>query len=218
VTAVYLTAGYPEPVARLLTGLCTNSVPVQVMHQVDRGTTDGPRLALPWHDQRSFARPHLPQGSPASPALANLAAYRFDARLQALARSAGAAYTRYADDLVFSGDDAFTRSASRFAARVGAIAVEEGFHIQHRKTKLMRQGARQRAAGIVINEKINIARPEYDRLKAILWNCVKHGPSEQNRSQVSDVRAHLAGRIAHTTRLNPDRGERLRQLFERIVW
>jgi hypothetical protein len=218
VTAVYLTAGYPEPVARLLSGLCTNTVPVQVMHHVDCAAAAGLRRTLPWQEQRPFACPHLPQGSPASPALANLAAYRLDARLAALSQGAGALYTRYADDLVFSGDDAFARSVSRFDVRVGTIALEEGFDVQHRKTRLMRQGGRQRVAGIVVNEKINIARDEYDLLKAILWNCVKHGPSEQNRSHVSDFRAHLAGRIAHAFRLNPKRGERLRGLFERIAW
>jgi RNA-directed DNA polymerase len=218
VTAIFLAAGYPEPVARILSGLCTNTVPVQVMRQVCGAASDRSALALPWSDQRPFACPHLPQGSPTSPALANLAAYRFDDRLAAFSAAAGASYTRYADDLVFSGDESFARSARRFLTRVAAIALEEGFAIQHRKTRIMRQGIRQKAAGVVINEKINIPRDEYDRLKAILCNCAKHGPLDQNRANVADFRAHLAGRVAHATRLNPERGQRLVRLFERIVW
>ena len=213
VTAIFLTAGYPEPVARMLSGLCTNTVPTQVMHQVARAAPDGPGSTMPWQDQRPYACPHLPQGSPTSPALANLAAYRFDARLAALSAAAGAVYTRYADDLVFSGDDSFARSVHRFSTQVAAIAIEEGFAIQHRKTRIMRQGVRQRAAGIVINQKINMARDDYDRLKAILCNCVRHGPAEQNRSNVADFRAHLAGRVAHAARLNPDRGQKLTRLL-----
>ena len=44
-----------------------------------------------------------------------------------------------------------------------AIALEEGFAVQHRKTRVMRQGVRQRAAGVVINQKINMGRDDYDR-------------------------------------------------------
>ena len=61
--------------------------------------------------------------------------------------AAGAVYTRYADDLVFSGGDDFARSVHRFKTHVAAIAIEEGFAVQHRKTRVMRRGVRQRAAG-----------------------------------------------------------------------
>ena len=61
-------------------------------------------------------------------------------------------------------------------------------------------------------------RDDYDRLKAILCNCVRHGPHEQNRAGVADFRAHLAGRVAHAARLNPERGRRLMRLFEQIAW
>ena len=168
--------------------------------------------------RRLYRQPHLPQGAPTSPALANLAAYRLDARLAGLARAAEANYTRYADDLVFSGGEAFARSIARFPTHVAAIALEEGFAVQHRKTRVMRQGVSQRAAGVVINQKINMPRDDYDRLKAILCNCVRHGPHGQNREGVADFRAHLAGRVAHARRLNPGRGQRLLRLFEQIAW
>ena len=150
--------------------------------------------------------------------MANLAAYRLDARLNGLARTAEAVYTRYADDLVFSGGGAFARTIARFPTHVAAIALEEGFHIQHHKTRVMRQGVRQRAAGVVINQKFNITRHDYEKLKAILCNCVRHGPESQNRAGVPDFRAHLAGRVAHVARLNPERGQRLMRVFERIEW
>jgi RNA-directed DNA polymerase len=220
VIAVFLTAGYPEPVARRLAGLCTNTVPRAILGKAPGSGSEAERSSKEaiWRAGQLYRVPHLPQGAPTSPALANLAAYRLDARLAGLARAAGACYTRYADDLVFSGDEDFARSIGRFPTHVAAIALEEGFAVQHRKTRVMRRGRRQRAAGVVINEKINMPRDDYDRLKAILCNCVRHGPHGQNRAGVPDFRAHLGGRVAHAARLNPERGQRLARLFEQIVW
>ena len=59
---------------------------------------------------------------------------------------------------------------------------------------------------------------EYDCLKAILYNCVRHGPASQNRDGRPDFRGHLLGRVAHVTLLNPSRGGRLRAQFEQIRW
>jgi len=218
VVAIFLTAGYPEPVARLLTGLCTNTVPLDVWNQSARLATGPVGSAVSWRARRFYRQPRLPQGAPTSPALANLAAYRLDARLTGLADAAQASYTRYADDLVFSGGESFARSIGRFAIHVAAIALEEGFAVQHRKTRIMRQGVRQLAAGVVINQRINMTRHHYDRLKAILWNCARYGPHGQNRAGLADFRAHLAGCVAHAARINPERGQKLVRLFERISW
>ncbi len=214
VTALFLTAGYPEPVARLLSGLATNRVPGSVWND----PAAPPRTADSWRFRRLHEHPHLPQGAPTSPALANLAAHRLDVRLSALAESSGARYTRYADDLAFSGDRDFERSVGRFSIQVGAIALEEGFEVHTRKTRIMRRGVRQRVAGVVLNERPNVVRGDYDTLKAILHNCVRHGPLGQNRRPHDDFRAHLLGRIAHVASLHPDRGRKLHEMFGRIDW
>ncbi len=203
VRALFRTAGYPGDVARTLAGLCTNRVPVEVCEQG----------AGVW-----FRRPHLPQGAPTSPALANLCAYRLDRRLAGLAAKRGASYTRYADDLAFSGGEELERAARRFQVVVCRIALEEGFEINTRKSRFMRRGARQQLAGVVVNERLNCRRDAYDLLKATLTNCARRGPGGQNRHGVADFRAHLAGRIAQLAQLNAARGERLRALFGRIDW
>lgn len=214
ITALFLTAGYPEPVARLLSGFCTNSVPPDIWAD-PRCPIQGPEH---WRLRRLHRQTHLPQGAPTSPAIANLCAYRLDCRLQALAASVEARYTRYADDLAFSGDHQLARAVERFQTQVGAIALEEGFVVQHRKTRAMRQAVRQRVAGVVLNVRPNAPRPDYDRLKATLTNCIKQGPQSQNRDGHSDFQAHLRGRIAYVAALNPNRGQRLRDLFEQIAW
>ncbi len=211
VQAFFRTAGYPETVADLLGGICSNAAP----HDVWRGAPPlDPRLL---HDARAlYSRPHLPQGAPTSPALANLCAYRVDCRLAGLARSAGAVYTRYADDLAFSGGEEFDRSVERFSAQAAAILSEEGFAVHHRKTRIMRQGVCQRLAGLVANQRVNVPRADFDRLKATLTNCIRHGLERQNRDAHPSFRAHLEGRVAFVESINPARGARLRGLLERI--
>jgi RNA-directed DNA polymerase len=214
IQAVFRTLGYPEPVADLLGGICTNATPWDFWKQV--AVAIGPVCA--GEARRLYSRPHLPQGAPTSPALANICCYRLDCRLRALAESVGATYTRYADDMAFSGDAEFEKCAERFGLHVTAILREEGFAVHHRKTRLMRQGSRQHLAGLVTNARINVVRGDFDRLKAALTNCVRSGPERQNREGRPRFRSHLEGRIAFVEMINPNKGRRLRAIFERIQW
>ena len=205
VVALFHTAGYPERVAALLAGLCTNCVPADVWDaSSSRASANNTRR------NRALRSPHLPQGAPTSPAVANLCAYRLDVRLAGLAAAANASYTRYADDLAFSGEEDFARSARRFPIQAAAIALEEGFCVNHRKTRIMRRSVRQQIAGVVVNEKLNTRRSDYDELKAILHNCVRGGPDSRSRAAPADFRSHLLGRIEHVRMLNPARGAKLR--------
>lgn len=211
VQVMFRTAGYPEPVANLLGGLCTNAAPRSIW---GRGL-DPVRMADARH---LYAWPHLPQGAPTSPALANICAHRVDCRLTGLAEACGAVYTRYADDLAFSGGEDFERCSERFSVHVAAILLEEGFAVQHRKTRIMRQGVRQYLAGIVANEHLNVIRSDFDALKATLTNCIRHGAASQNREGRADFRMHLQGRVSFVEMINAKRGAKLRKLFEQVRW
>ncbi|HUA22098.1 MAG TPA: reverse transcriptase family protein [Bryobacteraceae bacterium] len=212
--ALFRTLGYPESVADRLGGICTNAVPGGVWR--NRPPDIGP---AEWQKARDlYGRPHLPQGAPTSPALANLTAYRLDCRLSGLAKSAGAVYTRYADDLAFSGGDEFSRAVGRFATHAAAIALEEGFSVNFHKTRILRQGVRQQIAGVVVNQKLSLRRCDLELLEAILTNCVRHGPESQNRSGLANFRAHLEGRVGFVEMINREKGRRLRELFDAVRW
>jgi RNA-directed DNA polymerase len=213
VTGLFLSAGYPDAVAQLLGGICTNAAPSRV------------RQAIPGCERQTAQRletlygtPHLPQGAPSSPGLANLCAFKLDARLTGLARAAGGTYSRYADDLLFSGDAAFARSLKRFHIHASAIVLEEGFAVNFHKTQIQGQSMRQRAAGLVINSHANVPRREYDNLKATLHNAIRFGPASQNRVGAANFRDHVGGRISFVEMVHPAHGAKLRQIFERIVW
>ena len=208
VQALFARLGYPTTVAGALARICTHCTPPAVLREP----------ALEAGQRQPLRSRHLPQGSPCSPALANLCAYRLDMRLDALARSMGANYSRYADDLTFSGGAKLERAAERFHVQVIAIAYDEGFTVNTRKTRIMRAATRQQVTGIVVNQHPNIARKEVDTLKAMLTNCLRHGPDSQNREGREHFRAYLAGRVAHVQMVNAARGLKLRALLDQIAW
>lgn len=212
VHGLFRSVGYPWNVARHLTGLCSTATPAGTFESLH------PENRHDWETRALFQQQHLPQGAPTSPALANLCARRLDRRLDGLAKRMGARYTRYGDDLAFSGDAEFARHTSGFLRAVAAICEDTGLSVNHRKTRIMGQGGRQRITGLVVNRHINIPRDGYDRLKATLYNCVRHGPVGQNRDDHPDFRAHLDGRITWVENVNLHRGHRLRLLFQRIDW
>lgn len=214
IQTLFRTLGYPESVADRLGGISTNVAPPSVWRHPGLDVNAG-RLR---EARALYSRPHLPQGAPTSPALANICTYRVDCRLAGLAKSAGARYTRYADDLAFSGGREFERRVERFSRHVAAVLMEEGFSVNHRKTRIMRQGVRQHLAGLVTNRGINLIRADFDRLKAILTNCVRLGPESQNREGHPNFRLHLEGRVVFVESINPDRGKRLREIFDEIRW
>ena len=214
---IFRTAGYPEAVAHALTGLTTNVVPAAAWAAL--APPHEPREIAAHHRLgRRLATPHLPQGAPTSPALANLAAFRLDRRLSGLAASLDATYTRYADDIAFSGGRLLLARAGGVRATIARIAREEGFTIGEHKTALMTRAGRQRVCGIVVNQHTNVARADYDQLKAILHNCAERGPGSENHAAIAHFREHLLGRITWVQSLHPRRGAQLRERFDRIEW
>ncbi|HEX3801915.1 MAG TPA: reverse transcriptase family protein [Solirubrobacteraceae bacterium] len=217
VYGIWRTLGYSPSVSHVLTGLTTNTLPQSVWELI---ATAAPPHAIQarFRMGRQLATPHLPQGAPTSPALANLAAFRLDRRLAGLARASGFQYSRYADDLTFSGSGRLNRRRNQFESIVKTIIRTEGFTINGAKSTAQGAGGRQTVCGVVVNVHTNVRRTEYDRLKAILHNAAVQGPAGQNQQGIGDFEAHLRGRISWIESLNPTRGQKLRESLEKIDW
>ncbi|MGL6075885.1 MAG: reverse transcriptase family protein [Fimbriiglobus sp.] len=207
IRGIFEALGYPREVVRLLAGLCTTSLPRDCLPDPSHAAA----MSL-------YLQPHLPQGAPTSPALANLAAFGLDCRLAALAEKYGARYSRYADDLTFSGDDAFRAVVDHFQRGVAEIIRSEGFVLNVAKTRPQSASERQSVTGLTVNAGLNIRREDYDRLKAILTNCLRHGPASQNREASPHFREQLQGKIAFVAHIHPARGAKLQAIFDRIPW
>lgn len=207
-------AGYTESVAHRIVGIGTHVVPPAVLAAMPPGGDPEQRFAL----RQALSLPHLPQGAPSSPVLANLSLRRLDARLAGLAQAFGVSYTRYADDLTFSGGGKLARNPGYFSKIATEIIKDEGHSLNAQKSRMRTSAQRQTVTSVVVNEHTNVLRSEFKRIKAIIHNCKAHGPATQNREGHADFRAHLAGRIAWISSLNESRGARLLKEFQHIQW
>jgi len=122
-------------------------------------------------------------------------------------------YSRYADDLAFSGTLG-DRQIESLVGLVRRITGEEGFRVHPGKTHDRRQADRQRLAGLVVNCRPAVAREDYDRLRAILHDAATHGLAAANRDGHPDFAAHLAGRVAWMSHRHPARAAKLHHLLE----
>lgn len=202
IASLFRTLGYPHEVSRILAGLC--------LHMPNAHYLGSPLQNFPFPRRKKILSLHLPQGAPTSPALANLCAFRLDVRLNALAQSMGLTYSRYADDLTFSGGKDLKKQFSYLRGTLSEIAAQEGFKLNPEKTRLMTQAQRQVVTGVVVNKRPNISRAEYDRLKAVLHQCA------QGEEVDALFKQSLRGKVEFIRALNPQRGEKLLRLLQKL--
>jgi RNA-directed DNA polymerase len=180
VRGLFIALGYAFPVATTLAVLTTEAPrqPVEAEGKLFHVPV-GPRVCV--------------QGAPTSPGLCNAVLARLDRRIAGLARKHGFTYTRYADDLVLSGDD--LNALKPLLTLVPRIVRDEGFAINPSKTLVMRRGRQQRVTGVTVNEQLGLSRRERRRLRAAV-----------HRQRQGDVDAHaqrqLAGQLAYLAMLN----------------
>ncbi|MGW0248954.1 reverse transcriptase family protein [Nocardia goodfellowii] len=204
VRAIFAACGYAPAIAQILADLCTTATPVAELRGLD-------------YDQRNLLRVrHLPQGAPTSPRLANLIAHGLDRRLAGYAIRRGLEYTRYADDLALSGKSDLDSAETLWLAT--KIAKSEGFAVHPGKTRIRRPHQRQILAGLVVNSHPAVPRDRYDALRALLHNCLRTGPTAQNRDGHHDFRAHVYGLISWIGETSPSRRDRLRAMADRVDW
>ncbi|MEZ5325087.1 MAG: reverse transcriptase family protein [Verrucomicrobiales bacterium] len=186
----YLIAcGYSYPVATTLAVLMTEAErqPVEV---------DGTVYHVPVTPR------YCVQGAPTSPGICNAIVRKLDNRLAGLARQFQFDYTRYADDLTFSGAEPNT--VPRLLKLIGNIVESEGFNVNAAKTRVMRKGRRQSVTGVTVNEVIGLSRKERRKLRAALHQQKLNGvPGDCTNQQ-------LHGKLAYLHMLNPSQAMKLK--------
>ena len=126
----------------------------------------------------------------------------------------GARYSRYADDLAFSGGTDL--EVDTLLWTVGEIVRDEGFALHPDKTRVRRGHQRQHLTGLVVNSWPAVPRDEYDNLRALLHNCARTGAAEQNGAGHHDFEAHVRGRIARIGETSETRRAKLLDMASRV--
>lgn len=142
----------------------------------------------------------LPTGSPTSPIISNGALLHLDGKLAFYASQWGVVYTRYADDLTFSG--------SYNVQRMVGLAISElrklGYEVNHEKTNLMRRGRAQVVFGLVVNDGLSVGRDYRRKLRAARHYFEEGRQPHLNGTEIDakKLEGHL-GYLKHVKSLDP---------------
>ncbi|MDQ3822180.1 MAG: reverse transcriptase family protein, partial [Actinomycetota bacterium] len=160
----------------------------------------------------------LPQGAPTSPDFANFAAYFLDVRLSRLTQSIGATYTRYADDLTFSGAAVGDPQARRL---VEHIIRSENFSFNDEKERFLVPSHRQTVTGIVVNEKANWPRDRRRWLRQEVHYLERFGVDshlERRGSARARYKEFIYGHVYALNTVRPTEARDLLARLDRVDW
>lgn len=155
---------------------------------------------------------YLPQGAPTSPMVSNLVMKSFDEYMGAWCANRQISYTRYCDDLTFSGEF----NVKGLKDKVSSYLRTMGFELNERKTRLLKRHNRQTVTGIVVNERPNVGREYRRRLRAEIYYCKKYGVEAHLRRsgktewmcegepEVLRYLQHLLGKIQFILQTDPE--------------
>ncbi len=159
----------------------------------------------------------LPQGAPCSPAITNVLCRKMDFRLEGLAKNYGFDYTRYVDDITFSGEkDCFPKIAAllKYSRR---IVNDENFTLHPEKLRIMKRNERQEVTGVVVNEKVNIPKKSLKRFRALLYQIEKDGIEGKYWNKGGNVLAQIDGYANFIFQIEPFKGAIYKQRVSIIL-
>ncbi|SMC52382.1 reverse transcriptase family protein [Moheibacter sediminis] len=182
----FLALGYAKDVSYYLSNLCT---------YVTKGKK-GQRV--------NISNRYLPQGAPTSPYLSNLILSEFDDSVAKFCIQNQLKYTRYADDMTFSGGNINKEDLITF------IIVELnkiGLRLNIEKTNFMKQNVPQIISGVIVNKKVQLPKAERNKIRNSMYYISKFG-LEDHLKRTNEERNyyvfHLIGKIQYGLSLNPE--------------
>ena len=154
---------FTPQIALLISGLCSMRVKRERSIETKQNDFDKQFMYI------------LPQGAPTSPIITNMICDTLDRRLAGLAKRFGLHYTRYADDITFSSMHYVYAEDGEFRKELVRIISGQGFTINESKTRLQKLGSRQEVTGIIVSDKLNVAKKYVREIRSLLYIWEKYG-------------------------------------------
>lgn len=212
---------YPTVTVRRVRGLFRRAgLSEQIATLMAQLATESPRETIETHGRTHYVATgprSLPQGAPTSPSITNALCFRLDCRLSGLAKKLGARYTRYADDLTFSWHNAAPTKIGGLMRAVKMIVKSEGFEVHGKKTRVMRNGGRQKVTGLVVNTApadeptARVPRSTVRHLRAAIKN------RELGREGKGETLEHLKGLAAFVMMSDRAKGRAFMERIDRLI-
>lgn len=150
----------------------------------------------------------LPQGGPCSPRLANLVTWKLDKRIQGYVGKRGITYTRYADDLTFSGLNPL--NVVQTLPMIKKIIEDEGFNLNSKKTRIAGASRSKVVTGLVMSENsFGIGKKKYKILRSKIHYLTL--PKEQKNIKLLN---NVSGWISYLNSVDKKRFKKVQKYIE----
>jgi len=145
----------------------------------------------------------LPQGAPTSPVISNMICKNMDYRIWGFCQKREIDYTRYSDDMAFSGNF----DVPELLWFIRKVLAENGFSINDKKTKVLKQQHQQKITGVVVNEKPQVEKKLRKQLRQEVYYIRKFGLASHFKKLGIESRKglyQLLGRVGYVLQTNPE--------------
>ena len=155
-----------------------------------------------------YHRESLPQGAPSSPIISNIIMRDFDERVGEWCKERNISYTRYCDDMTFSGSFEHNEVREYIARELRGM----GLFLNGKKTAVVTASERQTVTGIVVNKKLNVTSEYKRNIRQEVYYCLRYGVNghllKSNNNILPDVYLRgLLGRINYVLQICPDNAQ-----------
>lgn len=204
IKGVFTSLGYSHQVATIFALICSEPKILDVSLLGDN-----------YYAQRGDR--FLPQGAPCSPAITNILCKKLDYRLSGLAKKYNFVYTRYVDDITFSGTVEAYPNISKILKYSRYIVKSENFTLHPEKLRIMKRNVRQEVTGVVVNEKANIPKASLKRFRTLLFQIEKDGIEGKYWTKGGNVLAQIDGYANYIFQIDPVKGAIYKQRVANIL-
>lgn len=150
---------------------------------------------------------HLPQGSPASLSLSNLALLPIFEKIDSYTKFRHLNFTMYVDDITISGKSADVLEA---ISPIIGIIQKHGYSVRSKKIKKMPSNKPQISTGLKLNKEISIDKRVINNIRIEIINLAKLKKPYLSRKSI-------LGKIANVRKISPENGERLLEFANTIL-